>query len=65
MAEKLKFSGGNLCIYDCLIDAREKKTKFAPIRDGFCVEFCHVFSRFYLRKRIHAPDSVIRIDLKD
>ena len=35
------------------------------LTDAFCVEFCHVLSRFHLRERIHDPDSVFRIALKD
>ena len=40
-------------------------TKCAATWDRFCVEFCHVLSRFYLRERIRDPDSVKRIALKD
>ena len=44
---------------------KRKITKCAPIWDGFCVEFCHVLSRFHLRERIHDSHSVFRIALKD
>ena len=36
--------------------ALKKNYKMAPLWDGFCVEFCHGLSRFYLRERIHDPD---------
>ena len=42
-----------------------KKKICALIWNGFCVEFCHVLRRFYLRERIHGPDSITRIALKD
>ena len=67
MAKKITFLKGNLCIFQCFIDILyfflfgTKIAKCAPILDGFCVEFCHVLSRFYLRERIRDPDSVMRI----
>ena len=72
MAKTITFFKGNLCIFKCFIDvlyifflnsALKKNYKICP--DRFCVEFCHVFSRFHLRERIHDPDSVLRIALKD
>ena len=35
------------------------------LTDAFCVEFCHVLSRFFLRERILDPVSVTRIAFKD
>ena len=65
MAKTITFLKGNLCIFKCFIDVLRKITKCALIWNGFCVEFCHVLSRFHLRERIHDPDSVFRIALKD
>ena len=71
---KLRFWWGiSVWIFKCLTDvlyiflfcAKKKITKCASIWNGFCVEFCHVLSRFYLRERIHDPDSVMRIAFKD
>ena len=56
-AKKITFLKENICIYKCFIDVLYIFSS-APIWDGFCVEFCHVFSRVYLRERIHDPDSV-------
>ena len=62
MAKKITFLKGTLCIYKSFIvliytfflGAKEKLQKCAPILDGFCVENCHVLSRFlHLRERIH------------
>ena len=39
MAEKLKFSGGNLCIYKCLIDAREKIQNSPRLEMDFVLNF--------------------------
>ena len=44
---------------------KRKITKCALIWDGFCVEFCHELSKCHLRERIHDPDSVFRIAIKD
>ena len=73
MAKTITFLEGNLCIFKCFIDvlqlflfgAKEKLQNVPQLGDGFCVEFCHVLSRFHLRERIHDPDRVFRIALKD
>ena len=46
---------------------KHRATTWAQVEltDAFCVEFCHVLSRFHLRERIHDPDSVFRVALKD
>ena len=47
-------------LYIFFFGAKEK------LQNALRFEFCHVFiSRFYLRERIHDPDSVTRIALKD
>ena len=72
MAKKISFLKSNLCIDKRFIYvsyifswALTKNYKMRPVLDGFCVEFCHVLSRFYLRERIHDPDSFTQIALKD
>ena len=65
MAEKLTFSRGNLCINKCLIDAREKIQNAPRFEMNFGFNFAMCSADFTCVKRIHDPDSVMRIALKD
>ena len=61
----------NLCFYKCFTDVlniffgAKEKLQNAPDLRWIYVEFCDVLSRLYLPERIHDPDSVTRIALKD
>ena len=68
MEKKITFLKGNLCMYIVswtfytffFFGAKEK------LQTALRFEFCYVLiSRFYLRERIHDPDSGTRIALED
>ena len=67
MAKKIAFLKGNLCIYKCFIDARFIQKLNAPRFEMDFVLNCAMcaLSRFYLPERIHDPDSVTRIALRN
>ena len=74
MAKTITFLKRNLCIFKCFIDvlyiflfgAKEKLQNVLWFEMDFVLNFAMcLISRFHLRERIHDPDTVFRIALKD
>ena len=72
MAKKITFLKGyfwiinvSLMFYTFFLWPYRKISKCTLIRDGVCVEVCHVLNQFYLPQQIHDPDSAMQIASKD